>query len=326
MSYCSASRFLAPSVRQLPLATTTVPWRAAPVGLATIVVETGAGEPVAGALAGENGRFLLRGLPPGRYTARASFLGFSAAETVVLVSELNPSYDLGNLRLARAPIEVESIAVTADAVRAAGIDTQVFRLDEGPALSTGSLLDAMRNLPGVTVDQDGRVLLRGSDRVAILIDGRQSSLTGFGSQRGLDNVSARVEVHSVISKIRVRYRELTRSELHRTGALRLSGTVGASFHFHTRPSSGCITSPRNDIPISSKIRVEALASGSVWTIARFASGADPPAIGVGAANAGEVMAGLPWEVLHPKLIGARLTGKLSGWASPRTSSPTAAVC
>ena len=41
------------------------------------------------------------------------------------------------------------------------------------------------------------------------------------------------------------------------------------------------------------------------------------AIGVGVADAGEVMAGLPWEVLHPKLIGVKLTGKLSGWASPK---------
>ena len=41
------------------------------------------------------------------------------------------------------------------------------------------------------------------------------------------------------------------------------------------------------------------------------------AIGVGGADAGEVMAGLPWEVLHPKLIGIHLTGKLSGWASPK---------
>ncbi len=41
------------------------------------------------------------------------------------------------------------------------------------------------------------------------------------------------------------------------------------------------------------------------------------AIGVGGADAGEVMAGLPWEVLHPKLIGVKLTGKLSGWASAK---------
>jgi aconitate hydratase len=41
------------------------------------------------------------------------------------------------------------------------------------------------------------------------------------------------------------------------------------------------------------------------------------AIGVGGADAGEVMAGLPWEVLHPKLVGVKLTGQLSGWSSPK---------
>ncbi|HET6371478.1 MAG TPA: aconitase family protein, partial [Nitrospiria bacterium] len=41
------------------------------------------------------------------------------------------------------------------------------------------------------------------------------------------------------------------------------------------------------------------------------------AIGVGGADAGEVMAGLPWEVLHPKLVGVKLTGQLQGWASPK---------
>ena len=41
------------------------------------------------------------------------------------------------------------------------------------------------------------------------------------------------------------------------------------------------------------------------------------AIGVGGADAGEVMAGLPWEVLHPKLIGVKLTGRLEGWTSPK---------
>src|SRR5215510_4518223 len=41
------------------------------------------------------------------------------------------------------------------------------------------------------------------------------------------------------------------------------------------------------------------------------------AIGVGGVDCGEVMAGLPWEVLHPKLVGVHLTGKLSGWTSPK---------
>jgi aconitate hydratase len=41
------------------------------------------------------------------------------------------------------------------------------------------------------------------------------------------------------------------------------------------------------------------------------------AIGVGGVDCGEVMAGLPWEVLHPRLIGVHLTGKLAGWSSPK---------
>jgi aconitate hydratase A / 2-methylisocitrate dehydratase len=41
------------------------------------------------------------------------------------------------------------------------------------------------------------------------------------------------------------------------------------------------------------------------------------AIGVGGADCGEAMAGLPWEVLHPKLVGVHLTGKLSGWTAPK---------
>ena len=41
------------------------------------------------------------------------------------------------------------------------------------------------------------------------------------------------------------------------------------------------------------------------------------AIGVGGADAVDVMAGLPWELKMPRLIGVKLTGKLSGWASPK---------
>lgn len=41
------------------------------------------------------------------------------------------------------------------------------------------------------------------------------------------------------------------------------------------------------------------------------------AIGVGGADAVDVMTGMPWELKMPRLIGVRLTGRLSGWASPK---------
>ncbi len=41
------------------------------------------------------------------------------------------------------------------------------------------------------------------------------------------------------------------------------------------------------------------------------------AIGVGGADAADVMAGLPWEVRYPRIIGVKLTGSMSGWTAPK---------
>lgn len=41
------------------------------------------------------------------------------------------------------------------------------------------------------------------------------------------------------------------------------------------------------------------------------------AVGVGGVDAAETMAGMPWEILYPKRIGVKLTGKLNGWTSPK---------
>lgn len=48
-----------------------------------------------------------------------------------------------------------------------------------------------------------------------------------------------------------------------------------------------------------------------------AGGLGMVAVGVGGADAVDVLTGQPWELKMPKLIGVRLTGKLSGWASPK---------
>jgi len=48
-----------------------------------------------------------------------------------------------------------------------------------------------------------------------------------------------------------------------------------------------------------------------------AGGLGMVAVGVGGADAVDVMAGMPWELKFPKLIGIKLTGKLNGWAAPK---------
>ncbi len=48
-----------------------------------------------------------------------------------------------------------------------------------------------------------------------------------------------------------------------------------------------------------------------------AGGLGIAAVGVGGADAVDVMAGLPWEVKYPKIVGVKLTGKMSGWTAPK---------
>jgi hypothetical protein len=71
------------------------------------------------------------------------------------------------------------------------MDKKTFTVEDNISQSGGSVLQTMQNLPGVTV-QEGKVQLRCNDKVTVLIDGKQTALTGFGSQSGLDNLPASV--------------------------------------------------------------------------------------------------------------------------------------
>jgi outer membrane receptor for ferrienterochelin and colicin len=77
------------------------------------------------------------------------------------------------------------------------MDKKTFSVEDNISQSGGSVLQTMQNLPGVTV-QDGKVQLRGNDKITVLIDGKQTALTGMGSQTGLDNIPA-----SAIEKIEI---------------------------------------------------------------------------------------------------------------------------
>jgi outer membrane receptor protein involved in Fe transport len=91
-------------------------------------------------------------------------------------------------REARALSEV--VVTEAAGGRSAAMEKQTFAVADNVTQTGGSVLQAMSTVPGVTVDQDGKVLVRGSDKVVVLIDGKQTALTGFGSQSGLDNLPA----------------------------------------------------------------------------------------------------------------------------------------
>ena len=157
---------------------------------ATITLNSG-NEIISGAISVDDGRFVLSGIPQGEYLVKCSFVGYRNTEIPVLVGELNKNFDLGRIALIPSTEQLDEVTIKAkQEVVSSSLDKKTFNIDDNIAQSGGSVLDAMKTMPGVTVDQDGKVMLRGSDKVMVLIDGKQSSLTGFGNQKGLESIPA----------------------------------------------------------------------------------------------------------------------------------------
>jgi len=141
-----------------------------------------------GTLTDEFGRFSLSGVETGNYEIQISYIGYEITEFPVFIGGLNTFYDIGTIELAESALEGETVIVEGQReVVSSELDRMSFSIDDFFTQSSGSVLEAMRGLPGVTVDQEGKILLRGSDKVAVYVDGKQFSLTG-GNQNALDNI------------------------------------------------------------------------------------------------------------------------------------------
>ncbi len=107
------------------------------------------------------------------------------------MGQLSSFLDLGTIQITETSQALGEVVVSAKQTEiAAQMDKKTYTVADQMSQSGGSVLNTMSNLPSVTVSQDGKVQLRGSDKVTVLIDGKQTALTVFGSQKGLDNIPA----------------------------------------------------------------------------------------------------------------------------------------
>ena len=153
---------------------------------------------VTGAITNEEGFFSLSNIKPDNYLLTFSFIGYKSKTQPLFVGNLSPFLDLATIELednseTLAEFEVIEKQEEVDSK----MDKKTFALEDNISQSGGSVLQTMQNLPGVAV-QNGKVQLRGNENVTVLIDGKQTALTGFGSQNGLDNIPA-----SAIEKIEI---------------------------------------------------------------------------------------------------------------------------
>lgn len=145
---------------------------------------------VSGTITNERGLFTLTEILPGDYLLATSRMGYSGYSYPLFVGGNSEFLDLGILFLEENLQELREVVVNANAEGlAAGLDKKTYTLSENISQTGGSVLQSMNNLPGITT-QEGKIFLRGNDQIMILLDGKQTAITGFGNQSGLDNIPA----------------------------------------------------------------------------------------------------------------------------------------
>lgn len=153
---------------------------------------------ITGTITNEEGRFSLSTNKSGNYILEFSYIGYKTKTQSVYVGSLSEFLDQGTIELEEDATTLQEVVVVSKTSTVSDkMDKKTFYMADNISQSGGSVLQSMQNLPGVTV-QDGKVQIRGNDKVTVLIDGKQTALTGFGNQSGLDNIPA-----SAIEKIEI---------------------------------------------------------------------------------------------------------------------------
>ena len=153
---------------------------------------------VSGTISNDNGLFTISDAKPGDYLLEVTYIGYRKYSSPLFIGSNSEFIDLGSILLEEDVQQLNEVVVTAQQDAVTGtMDKKTFSVDDNVSQSGGSVLQAMNNLPGVTT-QDGQVQLRGNNQVVVLIDGKQTAITGFGNQNGLDNIPA-----SAIEKIEI---------------------------------------------------------------------------------------------------------------------------
>ncbi|SCX86212.1 outer membrane beta-barrel family protein [Flavobacterium caeni] len=164
----------------------------------SVTLQAPDGAPIQGTVSDETGRFSLKVATAGNYVVETAIIGYQKHTQKIFVGSLTEFLDLGTIEMGEQVNALDEVVIASkQETVSAKMDKKTFAVADQIAQSGGSVLQAMANLPGVTV-QAGKLQLRGNDKVTVLIDGKQTAMTGFGNQTGLDNIPA-----SAIEKIEI---------------------------------------------------------------------------------------------------------------------------
>jgi len=149
----------------------------------------GSKTPIAGAATDNNGVFNIPSVTNGKYTLRISYVGFTTINQQVEVA--GKPVNLGTIKMVSDSKKLGEVEVVGQGSQMRfDIDKKVFSVDQNIAAAGGSASDVLKNIPSVTVDNDGNVALRKDGNVEVWINGKASGLTADNRAQVLQQLPA----------------------------------------------------------------------------------------------------------------------------------------
>src|SRR5450755_2195494 len=154
------------------------------------VTQTRLDSVIRGAITQSNGDFTFENLPIfGNFRLKLTAIGFKPVDQRVAFNykdaqSADPEQwmgaadkDLGNIKMIQDAENLQTVTVTAEKpLISLGIDRKVYNVEKDLSASGGTAVDIMKNIPSLSVDIDGNVLLRNAPPT-IFVDGRPTTLT-----------------------------------------------------------------------------------------------------------------------------------------------------
>ena len=159
---------------------------------------------VSGTSSNEDGQFKLEHVPSGKYIFFVSSIGYESVKKMIDVSA---DLDLGVIKMKAGSTRLEDVVVVEKRPLFSNEgEKTLYNVSEDPSVQTGTVSDALQNAPGVEVDVEGNVTLRGVSSVEVWINGQPSNLNEENLKTYLQQMPANaLERIEVITNPSARY-------------------------------------------------------------------------------------------------------------------------
>lgn len=154
------------------------------------LVDPQSGKPLPiGTVTDENGAFVIKNVPTGKYIVRISMIGNVAQEREITVN--NANIDLGRIGLAEDSKLLQEVVVTAQKSQmSVNADRRVFNVSSNIASSGASAEELLAAIPSVAVSSDGDISLRGNSDVLVWVNGKQMGMNSDNRSQILRQIPA----------------------------------------------------------------------------------------------------------------------------------------